>query len=89
MPALYYESSAVLITFILLGKWLETRALGQTAAALRALAGCAPTPPGCAGGTEEQTSRSPRWWSATWCAVRPGERIPVDGARARRRRRRR
>jgi hypothetical protein len=36
-PALYFESSALIITFILLGKWLETRAKGQTASAIRAL----------------------------------------------------
>jgi len=35
--ALYYESSALLITFILLGKWLEGRARRQTASAIRAL----------------------------------------------------
>ena len=37
MPHLYYEASAILITFILLGKWLESRAKGQTATAIRAL----------------------------------------------------
>ena len=34
--ALYYESSALLITFILFGKWLEGRARRQTASAIRA-----------------------------------------------------
>src|SRR5260370_13906432 len=37
MPHLYFEGSALLITFVLLGKWLEGRAKGQTAAAIRAL----------------------------------------------------
>jgi len=36
-PHLYYESSAVVITLVLLGKWLEARAKGQTVAALGAL----------------------------------------------------
>ena len=34
---LYFESSAVVITLVLLGKWLEARAKGQTVAAIRAL----------------------------------------------------
>ncbi len=41
-PALYFESSALIITFILLGKWLEARARGQTASAIRALMRPAP-----------------------------------------------
>ena len=36
-PALYFESSALLITFILFGRWLETKAKRQTASAIRAL----------------------------------------------------
>ena len=36
-PHLYFESSAVVITLVLLGKWLEARAKGQTVAAIRAL----------------------------------------------------
>ncbi len=34
---LYFESSAMVITLVLLGKWLETRAKHQTVAAIRAL----------------------------------------------------
>ena len=34
---LYFESSAVVITLVLLGKWLETRAKRQTTAAIQAL----------------------------------------------------
>ena len=37
MPHLYYEGSVAIIAFVRLGKWLEARARGQTAAALRAL----------------------------------------------------
>ncbi|WP_374011239.1 cation transporter [Massilia sp. Se16.2.3] len=36
-PHLYFESSAVVITLVLLGKWLERRAKGQTVEAIRAL----------------------------------------------------
>jgi Cu+-exporting ATPase len=37
MPHLYFESSAVVITLVLLGKWLEARAKRQTVDAIRAL----------------------------------------------------
>ncbi len=37
MPHLYYEASAVVITLVLLGKWLEARAKRQTTSAIRAL----------------------------------------------------
>ena len=37
MPHLYFEASAVVITLVLLGKWLETRAKRQTTEAIRAL----------------------------------------------------
>ena len=37
MPHLYYEGSAVVITLVLLGKWLEARAKRQTTDAIRAL----------------------------------------------------
>jgi Cu+-exporting ATPase len=39
---LYFESAAVVVTLVLLGKWLESRAKGQTVAALDALAGLRP-----------------------------------------------
>jgi Cu+-exporting ATPase len=41
-PALYFESSALIVTFILFGKWMEARAKGQTAAAIRALTSMRP-----------------------------------------------
>ncbi len=37
VPHLYFEGSAVVITLVLLGKWLEARAKRQTTAAIRAL----------------------------------------------------
>jgi Cu+-exporting ATPase len=76
MPALYYESSAVLITFILLGKWLEARALGQTAAALTALSALRPDTARLADG---HTIPIGQVVVGDILAVRPGERIPVDG----------
>ena len=37
MPHLYFEGSAVVVTLVLLGKWLEARAKRQTTTAIRAL----------------------------------------------------
>ncbi len=42
MPALYFDASAMVITLILFGKWLEARARRQTGAALRALTALRP-----------------------------------------------
>ena len=36
-PPLYYETSAVLLTFILGGKWIETVVRGQSSSAIKAL----------------------------------------------------
>jgi Cu+-exporting ATPase len=78
-PALYFESSALIITFILLGKWLEQRAKGQTAAAIRALVGLRPdTARLSRSGTEVEVPLS-QVRVGDLVVVRPGERIPVDG----------
>ena len=76
MPALYYESSAVLIAVILLGKYLESRATGHTADALRALAGRRPDTARLAAGPTIPISQVV---PGDIVLVRPGERIPVDG----------
>ena len=76
---LYFEASAVVITLVLLGKWMETRAKRQTTEAIRALNALRP-----------ETARVRRDGIDTEVAaalvrvgdlvvVRPGERLPVDG----------
>jgi P-type Cu+ transporter len=77
--ALYFESSAVVITLVLLGKWLEARARRQTGAALRALQSLRPdtarvrTP---AGEVERPLAEVKR---GDLVVVRAGERVAVDG----------
>ena len=39
VPNMYFETAAFLITFVLLGKWLEARAKGKTSEAIRKLMG--------------------------------------------------
>ncbi|NYZ11222.1 copper-translocating P-type ATPase [Azospirillum sp. RWY-5-1] len=79
MPHLYFEASAVLITFVLLGKWLEGRAKGQTAAAIRALMGLRPDTARLRRDGGELEVPIDRVRTGDVVVVRPGERIPVDG----------
>ena len=77
--ALYFESSALLITFVLAGKYLESRARRGTAAAIAALMRLHPeTARVTRGGvTTEVPIQQVR--HGDHVIVRPGERIPVDG----------
>jgi Cu+-exporting ATPase len=78
-PALYFESSALVITFVLFGRWLEARAKGQAASAIRALLRLSPEK-ACVrrGGAEFEVALS-AVRVGDIVVVRPGERIAVDG----------
>lgn len=78
-PHLYFEASAVLITFVLLGKWLEARAKGRTAAAIRALMQLRPDTARVRRDGVETELPIAQVRVGDRVAVRPGERIPVDG----------
>ncbi|WP_188261544.1 heavy metal translocating P-type ATPase [Azospirillum tabaci] len=78
-PHLYFEASAVLITFVLLGKWLEARAKGRTAAAIRALMQLRPDTARVRRDGMEIELPIAQVRVGDRVAVRPGERIPVDG----------
>ena len=41
-PPLYFETAAIIVTLILLGRWLEARAKGRAGAAIKALMGLQP-----------------------------------------------
>ncbi|WP_419760915.1 heavy metal translocating P-type ATPase [Rhodospirillum centenum] len=78
-PHLYFEASAVIITLVLLGKYLEARAKRQTTAAIRALSALRPeTARVVRDGREEMVPAAAVRVGDT-VLVRPGERIPVDG----------
>jgi Cu+-exporting ATPase len=79
VPHLYFEASAVVITLVLLGKWLETGARRGTAQALRALRALAPERARLwrEGGEIEVPLAAVA--PGDLVVVRPGERIPVDG----------
>jgi Cu+-exporting ATPase len=76
----YFETSAVIITLIKLGKLLEASAKGQASAAIKKLMDLAPKVAHLIddGGQERDVPASQVRPGQT-VAVRPGERIPVDG----------
>lgn len=77
---LYFEASAVVITLVLLGRWLETRARRQTGDAIAALAALRPDTARLRApdGTETDVKLA-RIRIGDPIVIRPGERIPVDG----------
>ena len=79
MPHLYFESSAVVITLVMLGKWLESRAKRQTLAALEALRRLRPETARVRrhGAEAEMPLSAVR--VGMEIVIRPGERIPTDG----------
>ncbi len=79
MPHLYFEASAVVITLVLLGKWLETRAKRQTTDAIRALNALRPATARVQRDGAEIELPVERVRVGDVVVVRPGERIPVDG----------
>lgn len=79
IPELYFETAAFLITFVVLGKWLEARAKNKTSDAIKKLMGL-----------QAKTARVVRDGKTTdipvdqviqgdIVVVRPGEKVPVDG----------
>lgn len=79
MVHLYFEGSAIVITLVLLGKWLETRAKRQTTAAIRALHAMRPDIAHVIGLEGEVDVPVAEVLVGDRLVVRPGERLPVDG----------
>jgi Cu+-exporting ATPase len=79
MPHLYFEASAVVITLVLLGKWLEARAKHQTTEAIRALNALRPETARLRAGGVDRDVPIAQVKTGDVVVVRPGERIPVDG----------
>lgn len=81
---LYFESSATVLTLVLLGKWLEARAKRETVAAIRALQSLWPTRArlliaGADGTPVLREIPSADLRAGDTILVRPGERFAVDG----------
>ncbi len=78
-PHLYFEGSAVVITLVLLGKWLESRAKRQTTEAIRALHALRPDKAHFLGEDGETDVPVDEILVGDHIVVRPGERFPLDG----------
>lgn len=79
MSHLYFESSTIVITLVLLGKWLESRAKRQTTAAIRALNALRPERARVLRDGQEVELALEQVQVGDMVVIRPGERIPVDG----------
>ncbi|MDO9282739.1 MAG: heavy metal translocating P-type ATPase [Methylotenera sp.] len=79
MNHLYFESSTIVITLVLLGKWLETRAKKQTTEAIRALNALRPERASVIRKGQELQLAIADVIVGDVVLIRPGERIPVDG----------
>ena len=78
-PDLYFEGSAVVITLVLLGKWLEARAKASTLQAIRALQALRPQTARVWTADGEQELPIAEVLVGDVLRVLPGERIPADG----------
>jgi P-type Cu+ transporter len=79
MPHLYFEASSVVITLVLLGKWLEARAKRRTADAIRALQVLRPDMARVRRGGVDSDLPIDQVRLGDTVVVRPGERVAVDG----------
>lgn len=79
MAHLYFESAAVVITLVLLGKWLEARAKRQTTDAIRALQALRPETARVQRDGVDLEVPVAELAVGDIVVVRPGERFPADG----------
>jgi Cu+-exporting ATPase len=75
----YYETGAVVITLVTLGRWLEARARGRTSEAIRRLIALAPRTARVLRDGQEIDVPTEAVLVDDLIRIRPGERIPVDG----------
>lgn len=79
MPDLYFESSAMIITFVLLGRYFEAKAKGKTSEAMKKLMGLQANTAHVVRDGVEQDIPADRLMVGDLIVVRPGEKIPTDG----------
>jgi P-type Cu+ transporter len=78
-PEAYFDTSALIIGLVLLGRWLEARARGRTTGAIRRLIGLQPATARLVLGAVEEDVPLERVAAGDLLRVRPGEKVPVDG----------
>lgn len=79
IPDLYFETAAFLITFVILGKWLEAKAKGRASDAIKKLMGLKPKTARVARNGAVMDIPVEKVVIGDIVTVRPGEKIPVDG----------
>ena len=79
MGETYFETSAVLITFVMIGKYLEARAKGRTSQAIRELMQLSPKNARIITNGKEKIIPVDEVKTGDIIVVKPGEQIPVDG----------
>jgi Cu+-exporting ATPase len=78
-PDTYFDSSTIIVGLILLGRWLEARAKGQTVGAVKALIGLQAKSARVVRGEAEVDIPLEQVQPGDLLRVRPGEKVPVDG----------
>ncbi|MCC3371586.1 heavy metal translocating P-type ATPase [Cohnella sp. REN36] len=78
-PSLYYETSAILITLVILGKLFEARAKGRTSEAIKSLMGLQAKSALVVRDGRELTIPVDQVLTGDVVLVRPGDKVPVDG----------
>jgi P-type Cu+ transporter len=79
VPHVYFDTSATIITLILLGRLLEARAKGKTSEAIRKMINLQPKTAFVQRGDQEREIPVTELTIGDIVIVRPGERVPVDG----------
>ena len=78
-PHVYYESASVIITFILLGKWLEEKAKGKTSSSIKKLMGLQPSTAKVVESGNFIEVKISELKTGQIVLIKPGDRLPVDG----------
>lgn len=78
-PSLYYETSAILITLVIMGKLFESLAKGRTSEAIKSLMGLQAKTALVVRDGQEMTIPVDEVIVGDMVLVRPGDKVPVDG----------
>ncbi len=78
-PSMYYETSAILITLVIMGKLFESLAKGRTSEAIKSLMGLQAKTARIIRDGQELTVPVEEVIAGDTVLIRPGEKVPVDG----------
>lgn len=78
-PHVYYESAVVIVTLILLGRYLEEKAKSKTSSAIKKLIGLKPKEIIAIRNGEEQIITYDEISRNELIIIKPGDKVPVDG----------